>query len=115
MNMKYILLAIFVFIASLPIEAPSCNMHDSRDMSHNQHGDMMDHGQMDMDCCDHDGAGSSDNCDPLKHCGAHASSVVAIDTSLVNIAYIIEHRELTGDSTRVLNRYGSPPFRPPIA
>ena len=113
--MKYVLLAIFVFIASLPIEASPCNMHGSQDMSHNQHADMMDHGQMDMDCCDHDDSGSSNSCDPLKHCGAHVSGAVTIDTSLVNIAYIIEHGELTSDSARALSRYESPPFRPPIA
>lgn len=113
--MKYTLLAIFVFVASLPFEASSCDMHGSQDMSHNQSGDMMDHSQMDMDCCDHDGSGSSDNCDPLKHCGVHASGVVTIDTTPVNIVCITEHGELTGDSTRVPSRYGSPPFRPPIA
>lgn len=113
--MKYILLAIFVFIASLPIEASSCNMHGTQDMSHNQQDDMMDHGQMDMDCCDHDGPGASDNCDPLKHCGASASGVVTIDISSLSIAYIAVHIEFTGDSTRALSRYGSPPFRPPIA
>ncbi len=113
--MKYMLLAIFVFFASLPIEASSCTAHSSQDMSHNQHGDMMDHGQMDMDCCDHDGSDSSDNCDSLKHCGASASGMVTIDTSPVNIAHVIEREGLTGDSTRAMNRYESPPFRPPIA
>lgn len=113
--MKYILMAVFVFIASLPVEAVSCTMHGSQDMSHNQHADMMDHGQTDMDCCDDEGSGSPGNCDPLQHCGASASGVVAIDTSPVNIAYSIEHGYLTVNATRALNRFGSPPFRPPIA
>jgi hypothetical protein len=113
--MKRVLLAIFVFIASLPVEASSCDMHGSGGAVHGQHGDMIDHGQMDMDCCDQGEPDTPCDCGFLKHCGAAASGIVTVDNSPVNITHINGHTELTGDSARVLSRYGSPPFRPPIA
>jgi hypothetical protein len=112
--MKHALLAIFLFIASLPVEASSCDMHGSQDVPHSQHGGMMDHGQMEMDCCEQDSADSSCDCDPLMHCGASFSGAVTIDNSAVSIAYVSAHGELNGHSARTLSRYGSPPFRPPI-
>jgi hypothetical protein len=114
-EMKYVLLAIIVLIASLPVQASSCDMHTSQGTSHSQHGDMLDKSDMDMDCCDQDPLDQSDNCDPMSHCGASASGVVTIDSSPVNVAFASGLRHVITDSTHTANRFDSPPFRPPIA
>jgi hypothetical protein len=109
--MKYVLLAIFVFIASLPLQASTCDMDESQGMSHSQHGDMPEDSKMNMDCCDDESTGG---CDPMTHCGASASSVVTIDTTLVSIAFSNGPRHNIADSARALIRFDAPPFRPPI-
>lgn len=77
----------------------------------------MDHGDMDMDmdCCDHDPIDPTDNCDQMSHCGASASSVVMIDTSEVNVAFLFVQHHANTHSTPTTSQFGSPPFRPPIA
>ena len=120
--MKHVLLAIFVFLASMPLHASCDDMHQSQDAPQSQQGDMMDHGDMDhgdmnmdMDCCDHDSIDPMGNCDPLSHCGAPASSVVTIDTSTINVVYIAGQHHVLTDAARATSQFTSPPFRPPIA
>ena len=82
--MKYVFLAIFVLIAAQPLQASSCVRHESQQTSqHGSHG--MDHGDnQSMDCCDHDPAVPSDNCDSMSQCGVGTVSVVASDYLSVN-------------------------------
>lgn len=89
-------------------------MHESQGMAHNQHGDMMDDIQMEMDCCDHEESNSSEYCDPVKHCGASASSVVAINITAINVAFVTSHEYVSAESSGALSRYNPPPLRPPI-
>lgn len=113
--MKYIFLAFFVFIASLPVQASGCDMHEPQEMSHGQHGDMQDSDTMDMDCCDHDPEGSSDNCDPMSRCNTGVTSVASMVALSFNITYSNDSQHFLPDTTLVLNSFYSPPFRPPIA
>jgi len=118
--MKYIFLSIFVLLAAQPFQASSCDMHDAQDTVQSQHAGMHGNGQdmnmdMDMDCCDHDPSDTSDNCDSLSHCGASASGVVTIDSSVVSVAYASDTHHTVTDSGHLLSQFTSPPFRPPIA
>jgi len=113
--MKYIFLAIFVLFAAQPFQASSCDMHDAQGISHTQHGDKQDHNMADMDCCDHDPADSSDNCDSMSHCGAGSAGFATMDSSLVNVAYTAPLPLHFAYSSQALSKFNSPPFRPPIA
>ena len=85
--MKYVFLAIFVLIASQPVQVSSCDMHESEQTS--QHGSHdMDHGDgQGMDCCDHDPSVPSDTCDSVFHCGACPTGVMAISSFVVNVVF----------------------------
>jgi hypothetical protein len=113
--MKYVLLAFFVLFAAQPLQATFCDMHGSQGTSHGQHGVMNDSMDGDMDCCDHDAADSLHNCDSMSHCGASYAGAATIDSTPVNVAFAIKpHQHLT-NTGHPLNRFYSPPFRPPIA
>ena len=113
--MKFVLLAIFVFLAALPVQASFCDMHDAQGMSHSQHGDMQDDNEGGMDCCDQDPSESSHNCDSMSHCGASTAAGVMIDTSPFGIAYSASSHDHLANSGHPLSCFKSPPFRPPIA
>jgi hypothetical protein len=111
--MKYVFLAFFVFIASLPVQAMSCDMQETQEVSHNQHSDMQ-HGNMpQMDCCDQDPSTTPDNCDSNTYCGASAT-VVAIDISATYAFTGTSKHRFLSESDSLSSRFSSPPLRPPI-
>jgi len=119
-TMKYFFLAIFVLIASQPMQVSSCDMHESRQAS--QHGsDDMDHGNMDhgggndMDCCDHDPAVPTDNCDSMVDCGVCTASVMAFSVFTMYSVSKADTRLYLPDIDEPLSRFNPPPFKPPIA
>lgn len=117
--MKYVLLAIIVLFAGLPLPSAGCDMHDSQDAGYSQHSNMRDmpmddHGQG-MDCCDHDSSDQDDACKPMSHCGACPTGLVALNPSAFNISFdSTPYQDLT-DKKDIQSRSDSPPFRPPIA
>ncbi len=110
--MKYIFLAIFVLLAAAaqPLQASLCDMCDAQGTSHSQHGDMGD-----MDCCGQDSTPSSDNCDPMSHCGACTAGPVIVSINTTNIVFAVNPRQFLPDTDKPLSRFNSPPFRPPIS
>ena len=114
-DMKYIFLAIFVFLAAVPFQASSCDMHDEQGISHTQHGDMQDDNGSDMDCCDDGPSDSSHNCDSMSHCGAGSAGFATVDSSPVNVTFTASLHQHLANSGHPLSRFNSPPFRPPIA
>ena len=119
-NVKYVFLAIFVFIASMPVEVLSCDMQDAQQTS--QHGsDNMDHGNMDhgagndMDCCDHDPAVPNDNCDSMVDCGVCTASVMAFSVFTMYLVSKADTQLFLPDIDEPLSRFNPPPFKPPIA
>ena len=113
--MRYIFLAIFVFLAAQPLQASSCDMQSGQDMSHGQHGDMQHENEGGMDCCDPDPSNPSGGCDSMSHCGASAAAGVTIDTSPVGVAHPASSHDHLANSGHPLSCFKSPPFRPPIA
>ena len=113
--MKYVLLAIFVFFASQPVEAAPCDMHQGQGSPHSQHGDMPDGHMSAMDCCDDPPADSPDNCDPMSHCGACTAAVVAVNSSNLSAVFEADLMQYFPATNAPLNRFQPPPFRPPIA
>jgi len=113
--MKYVFLAFFVFFASLPLQATSCDMHENQGTSFNQHGDKQHDNMPDMDCCDHDPSIPSDNCESQSTCGAGTATVVAINPATSNTVFVSGCRQYLSDSGKIQSRFSSPPFRPPIA
>ena len=113
--MKYVLLAIFVLFAAQPLQASPCDMFDGQNTGHSQHGDMHDGDMQDMDCCDHEPADTGDSCGSMSHCGACTAGVMAINPSVVNAIFSTNSRQYLHDTGEPLNRFNSPPFRPPIA
>jgi len=112
--MKYVFLAIFVLIAAQPTQVSSCNMHDSQQTSHNgSHAMNHDDGQG-MDCCDHDPAVPSDNCDSMSHCGACPVGVFAFNSFPANVIFKTGSRLDLPDTGEPLSRFRSPPYKPPI-
>ena len=109
-SMKYIFLAIFVFLAAQPLQASLCDMCDAQETSQAQHGDMND-----MDCCDQEPDGSSDNCDPMSHCGACTAGVVAVSADTAGTAIAISTHRYQPGTAEFLHRVNPPPFRPPIS
>lgn len=124
-TMKYVFLAIFVLIASQPMQVSSCDMDDTRQTS--QHGsDNIDHGNMDhgnmdhgggneMDCCDHDPAVPSDNCDSMVDCGLCTAAVMAFSVFTMDAIFKTDTQLYLPDIDDPLSRFKTPPFRPPIA
>ena len=117
--MKYVLLAIFVLFAGQPLQAVSCDMHNSQDANYNQHGNMhdspMDDQMQDMDCCDHDPDKQGDACDSLSQCGAFAAGFVAVTPSTLDTVNSSNARQIFDIVDGILSRCDPPPFRPPIA
>lgn len=119
-TMKYVVLAIFVLIASQPMQVTSCDMHESQQTS--QHGsNKMDHGDMDhgdgndMDCCDHDPAVPSDNCDSMVDCSACTAAVMAFSIFTIDTIFKVDSQMYLPDIEEPLSRFNPPPFKPPIA
>ena len=119
-NVKYVFLAILVFIASMPVEVLSCDMQDAQQTA--QHGsDNMDHGNMDhgggndMDCCDHDPAVPSDNCDSMVDCGLCTAAVMAFSVFTMYLVSKADTQLFLPDIDEPLSRFNPPPFKPPIA
>ena len=113
-SMKFIFLAFFVFIASLPVEATSCDMQEPQETSHNQHGDMQHDNMSGMDCCDLDPSALPDQCDSNTHCGANAT-VIAISIHATCAFHGVSKHRYLSESDWLSSRFTSPPFRPPIA
>lgn len=112
--MRFILLAIFVLIASQPVQVSACDMHDAPQSA--QHGSHdMDHGGgQKMDCCDHDPGMPSDHCNPAFHCNAHSMGAMAFDAISLSVVYIQGDRLDWPDSSPPLSNFTPPPFKPPI-
>jgi len=112
--MKYVFLAIFVLLASQPMQVSSCDMHDAQQTS--QHGAHdMDHGDsQSMDCCDHDPAVPSDDCSSMSHCGAFTASVMAFSSITVNVIFNASSRLYLPDTSEPQSSFNPPPFKPPI-
>jgi len=113
--MKYVFLAIFVLIAAQPAQHMSCNMHDSQQTSHSDTQPMDHSGGQIMDCCDHDPAMPSHNCDSMSHCGASSVGVMAFSSIAVNVLFSSNPRLYLSDTGEPLSRFKSPPYKPPIA
>ena len=112
--MKYIFLAIFVLLATQPVQVTSCSMHDAQQSA--QHGSHdMDHGGgQNMDCCDHDPGMPSDQCNPIFHCGAHSLGFMAFDAFTPSVLFIPDERPDLPATGEPLSNYIPPPFKPPI-
>jgi hypothetical protein len=123
-TMKYAFLAIFVLIASMPVQVSSCDMHDAQETSQQGSTGMdhanMDHGTMDqggkqgMDCCDHDPAVPSDNCDSMLDCGVCVTGVMAFSVFTSDTVLKAHGRLYLPDTGEPLSRFNPPPFKPPI-
>ena len=113
--MKYVLLAIFVLFAAQPLQAVSCDMHDAQGTSHGQHDDMQGNDGMDMDCCDQEPSVPADNCESMFHCGTCTAVAVAISPSAINVNFHPGSHPLLLGNGEPVNRFNTPPFRPPIA
>ena len=112
--MKYVFLAIFVLIASQPMQLASCDMHDSQQTSQHGSHDMNNDGGQSMDCCDHDPSVPSNNCDSLTHCGASLTGAMAFSTFTVNAIFKTNTRLYLPDTGKLLSSFNPPPFKPPI-
>ncbi|MGB5488443.1 MAG: hypothetical protein WBN06_13705 [Lysobacterales bacterium] len=112
--MKYVFLAIFVLIASMPVQVSSCDMHDSQQTSQHGSHDMDHDGGMGMDCCDHDPAVPSDNCDSMFHCGVCTAGVMAFSAFTINSIFKTNTRLYLPDTGEPLSNINPPPFKPPI-
>ena len=127
--MKYVFLAIFVLIASMPVQVSSCDMHDARqtsqqgshDMDHaNMDHDNMGHGGIDqdgaqgMDCCDHDPAVPSDNCDSMVDCSVCTAGIMAFSVFTIYAIFKADTRLYLPAIGEPLSRFNPPPFKPPI-
>jgi len=113
--MKYVFLAIFVLIASMPVQVSSCDMHDSQQTSqHGSHNMNHDDGPS-MDCCDHDPAVPSDNCDSMLDCSVCTAGVMAFSSFTINAIFKANTRLYLPDTGEPLISFNPPPFKPPIA
>jgi hypothetical protein len=113
--MKYMFLAIFVLIASQPLQAAVCDTHDAQNTTHSQHGDMHDDNSEGMDCCGDDAADSGDGCGSMSHCGACPTGLVAVKPSLVNAIFNTDSQQYLMVANKPLYRFSAPPLRPPIS
>lgn len=113
--MKCVVLAIFVLIASLPVQVSACDMHGPQQTSQHASHDMNQDDGSSMDCCDHDPATPSDNCDSMSHCGASSTGVMAISALPVNTVFKSITRLFLPDAGEPQSRFNPPPFKPPIA
>jgi hypothetical protein len=113
--MKYVFLAIFLLFAAQPMQASSCDMHDSQQTSHHGSQDM-DHGDgQNMDCCDQDPSVPTDNCGSIFHCGACPAGVMAFEAVTVTTIFNKNSRLYLPDTGEPLSRFCPPLFKPPIA
>lgn len=111
--MKFVLLAIFVLIATQPLPVSSCEMSAGQGTDTNMHGDMHDDDMNGMDCCD-DPEEPGDGCSSMSHCGACAASLVAISPASFSTGFMPGVRPHLPVSSAPLDKFSSPPFRPPI-
>ncbi|MGB5291764.1 MAG: hypothetical protein WBN41_09995 [Lysobacterales bacterium] len=112
--MKYVFLAIFVLLASQPLQVSSCDMHDSQQTSQHGSRDMNHDDMQSMDCCDHDPAMPSDGCDSVFHCGACPSGVMAFSSITLNAIFKTGSRLYLPDTGEPLSNFSPPLFKPPI-
>jgi len=113
--MKYIFLAIFVLIATQPVQVMSCDMHDdARQTSQNAHHDMNHDVEEEMDCCDHDPSVPTHQCDSMSHCGAGTTGALAFNSLSVNEIFKTVSRLYLHDPGEPLSRFNPPPYKPPI-
>jgi hypothetical protein len=112
--MRYVLLAIFVLLASQPVQVTACDMHDARQNA--QHGthDMGHGGGQKMDCCDHDPGMPPDHCNPVFHCGAQSVGVMAFNALTVSVMFVPGDPLDLPDTGDPLSNFSPPPFKPPI-
>jgi len=101
-------------IAAQPLQGSFCDLHDAQGTELGQHGTMNHDDMQDMDCCDQDIA-DMDQCGSMSHCGACAASVAALDAYLANSSFSTEACPYMPATGEPLNRFKSPPFRPPIS
>jgi hypothetical protein len=118
--MKFILLAIFVLFAAQPLQASPCDMGTGQDKGHSQHGNMndtlVDHENMqDMDCCDQDPNETGDGCGSMSHCGSCPAGMAVIHPVAFGAVFDSNTQPLFNKGNEPPSRFGSPPFRPPIA
>lgn len=113
--MKYVFLAIFVLLAMQPMQASSCDMQKSQEMSHAGHDSMQDSHHSEMDCCDQDPSVPADHCNSMSHCGACPTAVIALNASNANMIFSTGARLYLPDTGVLLCTSSSPPFRPPIS
>jgi len=119
--MKHVVLAMFVLIASMRVQASSCDMHDEMPAgamtSHAHHAGMdmdMDE-QPAMDCCDDSQDAMSGNCESSMDCGACAGSMSAlhsVSSPFLPRAKARLQAQVDGPTN---SKSHSPPLRPPIA
>jgi len=124
--MKYVFLAIFVLLATQPMQVSSCDMHESQQSSQHgshdmnqqssQHGSHdMNHGDdQKMDCCDHDPSVPPDTCDSMSHCGACPTGVMAFNAFSINAIFKTNTRLYLPDTGEPPSSFNPPPFKPPI-
>jgi hypothetical protein len=113
--MKYVFLAIFVLLAAQPVQVSSCDMHKAQETTQDGSHDMNHDGGMGMDCCDPDSSAPSDSCDSVSHCGASTAGAVAFNSYTFNVVFNTTSGQFLPDTGGPLNRFSSPPFRPPIS
>lgn len=112
--MRYILLAIFVLIASQPVQVFSCDMQNAQQSAQHGSHDMGHDGGQKKDCCDHDPGMPTDHCNPVFHCGAHSMGVMVFDASTLDVPFIPGDNLDLPDDGEPLSFFTPPPFKPPI-
>lgn len=113
--MKYVFLAMFVLLASQPMQVFSCDMHDDQQTSQHGSHDMDPDDSRSMDCCDHDPAVPSDNCSSMSHCGACPAGVMAFSSITVSAIFKAGSRLYLPDTGEPPSNFSPPLFKPPIA
>lgn len=117
--MKFVLLSIFVLLATQPVPVVACDMSAGQQTDHGAHGAMsdqrMDHdNSQDMDCCDHDSNDPEDDC-AMVQCGTCPAGLAGIGPSILDPVVYLAAKPRLPLARGLLTRSDSPPFRPPIA
>ena len=135
--MKHVILAFFVFLASMPSQASCESLHASQEAPQDQHGEMpaghdmshagmshtgMDHSGMDhtgmekaMDCCDHDPADPTGDCESMSTCRAPVFNFVMADLTPLDAVDINRQQQFSSHAPAPASRFTAPPLRPPIS
>jgi hypothetical protein len=114
-SMKYVFLAIFVLLAAQPVQVSSCQMHDAQQTAYSGSHDMGHDGEQAMDCCDHEPAMPTHQCDSMFHCGACPAGVLAFSSLMINTVFQTNTRLYLPDTGEPLSSFTPPPYKPPIA